>query len=57
MAGQNSVWKYTMSFPMKCTCSTEGSARNSSKPCVVREGSCQCAAAWPLSKWFFRLAR
>ena len=24
---------------------------------LVREGTCQCSRAWPLSKWFFRLAR
>ena len=57
IAGQNRVWKYTMSLPMKCTCSTCGSVMNWSKLCAVREASCQCCAAWPLSKWFFRLAR
>ena len=30
IAGQNSVWKYVMSLPMKCTCSVAGSAMNSS---------------------------
>ncbi|MNT34879.1 hypothetical protein D3C72_1708800 [compost metagenome] len=26
IAGQNSVWKVMMSLPMKCTCSSSGSA-------------------------------
>jgi hypothetical protein len=31
IAGQNSVWKVVMSLPMKCTCSSAGSASSASR--------------------------
>ena len=54
IAGQNSVWKYTMSLPMKWYCSTSADAMNWSN---VRVSPGYARRAAPESKCFFSAAR
>jgi len=53
MAGQNSVWKVTMSLPMKWYCSVSGAAMYSSK---LRVSQCLSLGP-PLSNQFLSEAR